>query len=123
MTAHLLVQCSRQSPHDIDALWTPGPAEISDLEARLPVALAAKHDELFHPPAEFYRQYVGFVLGGHRYIYVNAFPLDGLHQVPGGPPLDFSGELQDVCDGGADFFGIVYDPVAKAFTNFFYNGL
>jgi hypothetical protein len=123
MSANVLAQCGRPYPHDIEALWDPSPAEISELETRLPPALAGKRDEMFHPPRESYRQYVGFVAHGHQYIYVDAFPLDGVHQVPGDRPPDWSRELLNVCGGGADFFGIVYDPAAKIFRDFFYNGL
>ena len=122
----MVTQCSRASPRDVEAAWTPGAGQIHDLEARLPAALArfAAKDSLhlFKPAADFIRQYVGIVRSGRKLVYVNAYPLEGIHTPPGQAPFDWRHELLMGCGGGAEFFGVEYDPQTGSFAGFAYNG-
>lgn len=57
------------------------------------------------------RQYVGFVRGDRRSIYVNVFPdVSDLME-------DWETEPAIVCDGGAQFFGAEFDLESCAFTH------
>ena len=122
----MVTQCSRTSPRDVEGTWTPDAAEIRELEARLPAVLAtfAANDalHLFKPAGDFIRQYVGIVRAGRKRVYINAYPLDGIHTVPGQSPFDWRHELLELCGGGSEFFGVEYDPQARTFADFDYNG-
>ena len=124
----LMDQCSRSVPQ-WDEFWTPEPAQIADLESTFDQAVAAQlktRGELA-PPAGFDRQYLGIVVAGAKRIYVNAF----LHELDEGkgkqvtfPPRDFwRTNAVIVCDGGSYYFGAVYDPATKKFSDFAFNGV
>jgi hypothetical protein len=110
--AAVLRTCSRPSPDREAALprWTPAQRDIDALERALP-SLAPGTD-----PARFHRQYVGFVRDGKRLVYVNAWPV----RVPS--PSDPAREAVRVCDGGAQFWGAVWDPESGAFSEREANG-
>jgi hypothetical protein len=128
----LLHQCSRRVPGPVQGTWTPTAAQIAELEARLPGALddvlARRGDSRKRSP-DFLRQYGGFIVGGRKIIYMNAFPrfllgdekssYDERHK----PVPDWRGAMKGVCDGGPDFFGVEYDPAMKTFSHFEFNGL
>ncbi|HEX2593923.1 MAG TPA: hypothetical protein VHL34_20655, partial [Rhizomicrobium sp.] len=79
-----------------------------------------------HHPSEYgyVRQYTGFVLSGKKVIYVNAL----LKRSVENPSLpqeywsDWRHHADVVCDGGDLFFGVEYDPAAKTFARFAFNG-
>jgi hypothetical protein len=128
----LLNQCSRGVPGPVGRTWTPSAIQIAELEARLPEALdnvLAKRGEYQNRSRDFLRQYGGFIVGGRKIIYMNAFPrglIDGERSVfvQRKPPLpDWHSEAEGVCDGGPAFFGVEYDPATKTFSNFQFNGL
>ena len=122
----LLRQCSRNTPQGVQGAWLPDAAQIRELEAELPQALAkARGPGAQQMRPGYRRQYGGIVIAGRRYIYVNAFPAS---------VIDFDGtdaavwakkartEAVIVCDGGPDFFVVVYDPASKTFRDFAFNG-
>ncbi|HEX3808104.1 MAG TPA: hypothetical protein VHW02_00260 [Rhizomicrobium sp.] len=120
----VLHQCSRGVPPNVQGVWTPSAQQIRELEARLPGALLQEMAKRGHPappgspaPFEFGRQYAGFVTGGRRIVYVNAFPLEVMNQ-----EKDWRTRPAVVCDGGEAFFGVEYDPATKTFANFAFNG-
>jgi hypothetical protein len=119
----LLHQCSRQSPYDVNGDWTPSTAQIAELERRLPDALntALSKRSTNNARAEVIaRQYAGFLIGGRKTIYVNAFTKQ--ETTAGAYPHDWRHSAVVVCDGGAVFFGVEYDPEKKTFANFAFNG-
>jgi len=123
-------QCSRRSPGPIEGTWQPTAAQIKDLEARLPDVLhrnlknyqSSTHiGSRYHysPPSRYYRQYIGFRIGGRKLIYVNALMISDEEL----PYLnDWRTKAEIVCDGGAMAFGVEYDPATKTFQNFAFNG-
>lgn len=120
----LLNQCSRGTPQNVQGVWQPNADQIRDLEARLPGALQqemtkrGRAEPTGSPaPIEFGRQYAGFMTGAHKIIYVNAFPLEVMGDV-----RDWRASSVMVCDGGEAFFGVEYDPAAKTFAHFEFNG-
>jgi hypothetical protein len=63
---------------------------------------------------ESYRQYLGVVIGGRRLIYVNVFPRR--------PSTGWRTHFVRVCDGGAAFWGVLFDPQARRFFSPQFNG-
>jgi hypothetical protein len=120
----LLNQCSRGVPGPVERTWAPSATQIAELEARLPEALdnvLAKRGEHQNRSRDFLRQYGGFIVGGRKIIYVNAFPrfLGETKR----PLPDWHSEAKGVCDGGPAFFGVEYDPATKTFSHFQFNGI
>lgn len=89
----------------IEGHWTPTAAGIVDAEA----AIAADHGLLDHT-----RQYVGYIEGGERKIFVNGFCDDF--------GIDWQTEPVLVDDGGECYFTAVYNLDAGELERFDYNG-
>ena len=141
----LLRQCSRATPHDITGYWLPSESQIAALEPKLSVLVDAesrrRHDAEEKQLADFsaktgkewksrpwqlpvyVRQYAGLVQGGHKIIYVNGFYAGLPRDMPPDRKLNWREQPVIVCDGGASFFGVEYDPQAKTFANLAFNGM
>ena len=124
-----LRQCSRDSPQDVTGMWTPTTEQVHELEARLPNALAHALDKRVLDNIRTYdiaRQYSGIVIGTRKIVYVNAFELNLFNEekraFPNNSPSDWKHKAVNVCDGGAVFFGVEYDPKTRTFVNFAFNG-
>jgi hypothetical protein len=118
----LLRQCSRATPDKVQGVWTPSAAQIAEFETRLPPALAQVKPQ-HH--AGYGRQYGGLIVGGRRLIYVNAFPAGALEDMDKDRATwadKATHQAFVVCDGGEDFFGALYDPATKTFSEFKFNG-
>jgi len=118
----LIPQCSRAAPQNVGDVWTPTAAQIAELEARLPEAVTRAQPDVRNG---YGRQYAGFVIAGKKLIYVNAFPRDVLGDDFGKNPSLWTKATHQavmVCDGGHDFFGVLYDPGTKTFSHFAFNG-
>ena len=128
----LLHQCSRGVPGPVEGTWMPSAVQIAELEARLPGALddvLTKRGDHQKRSRDFLRQYGGFIVGGRRLIYMNAFPRFLLGDEKSAsaerhrPVPDWRVVVEGVCDGGPGFFGVEYDPAMKTFSHFEFNGL
>jgi len=115
VAAQVLDTCSRPSPGRdagrVTGYWAPSRQQVEQLEAAL--------DQLEGPlpsARDFDRQYVGIEAEGRELIYVNAFRL------PDGIETDPAREAIRVCDGGAMFWGAVFDPQAGTFSELQFNG-
>ncbi len=114
----LVEQCSRDAPV-IEGTWSPTKAEIEELEADLhklkeiDATGCCGSGKLDGDPTDYYRQYAGIIVKGKKYIYINSVP-DEWHGSKHKP--------QVVCDGGKYFWGAVYDPDTKKFSNLAFNG-
>ncbi len=110
--------CSRPAPSDVEGSWTPAAKDIEALESRLAKLSkpdpAGKRISIEHPE-RFYRQYLGILIKGRKLIYLNAFS---------GPylPKSWFSKMVIVCDGGVDFWGVVYDPGTGEFSDLHANG-
>ncbi|KAB7772422.1 hypothetical protein [Xanthomonas maliensis] len=106
----VLQTCSRDSPAlhpgEVTGYWAPTLAQIELLESRQD-ALTPTIAE----PRDFDRQYVGVLIHGEPRIYINAFKL------PNDPPIKPARKAVQVCDGGAAFWGALYDPQTGAFSD------
>lgn len=109
----LLKQCSRASPSRFKATWAPSESDIKEAEAQLPT-LQVK--DVY----DYYRQYVGIVIGDRKLIYVNAFHSAFLELAD--LKERWRREPVMVCDGGKAFWGAVYDPQTKKFSGLALNG-
>lgn len=64
----------------------------------------------------YYRQYIGVVVDGKRWVYVNAFWEEGA-------PSGWKREMEIYCDGGPASWGVLYDPVTGRFEGLAVNGV
>jgi len=87
------------------------------LELRLERYIAEIYEAGKPAPANvtYARQYVSFQVEGKRKIYGNFFPASLARSHP-------KGQAVVICDGGASFWGIVYDPGSKKFEQLEMNG-
>ena len=119
-------QCSRSVPPAGEASWSPADADIRALEAALPAALTrlsdAERSELTNVPVGWFRQYVGIVRGGRRFIYGNFMPASEQAQMADRHDDSWQTRALIVCDGGPRFFGVEFDVDAGAFTHVDTNG-
>ena len=115
IAAQVLDTCSRPSPGReagrVSGYWAPSRQQVDQLEAKL----ATLETQVPHV-MDFDRQYVGIELDGKRVIYINAFHL------PEDNRLRPAREAVRVCDGGAQFWGAVFDPASGTFNELQFNG-
>jgi len=119
--AHMLEHlCSRSGPPRFDDTWQPLEADVRSMESRLSrisqlrsqvggVGIGIKN------PDRYYRQYVGVLVGKHKFIFINAFCNER-------PPPDWRRRPVDKCDGGCDW-GVVYDTISGEFSDLQINGV
>lgn len=115
VAALVLDTCSRDSPAKhaggVSGYWAPSRAQIDALEGQL-----TQLQPTIAQPALSGRQYVGFESQGRQLIYINAFAL------PDHSTTNPAREAIRVCDGGAQFWGAVYDPQSATFSDIATNG-
>ncbi len=115
VAAQVLDTCSRSSPGRepgrVTGYWAPSRQQVEQLEARLP-SLEAQVPKA----ADFDRQYVGIEMDGRQLIYLNAFHL------PDDADIDPARDAIRVCDGGAQFWGALFDPGSGRFSDVQFNG-
>lgn len=122
-----LQQCSRESPHPITGVWKVSPAVIANLEQDLPKlsklvskTCCGKGLSVSRPSA-YYRQYVGISIDGRNYVYINAFADHPVYRQP--KDRDRWRTVPElVCDGGDSFWGVLYDPATRQFSQLSFNG-
>jgi len=115
VAAQVLDTCSRDSPGReagrVTGYWAPSRQQVEQLEAALPTL-----DAQVPKASDFDRQYVGIEMDGRKLIYLNAFHL------PDDADIDPARQAIRVCDGGAQFWGAVFDPATAQFTDVRFNG-
>ncbi len=115
VAAQVLDTCSRSSPGRepgrVTGYWAPSRQQVEQLEAQLP-SLEAQVPKA----ADFDRQYVGIEMDGRQLIYLNAFHLRD------DADIDPARDAIRVCDGGAQFWGAVFDPASGRFSDVQFNG-
>jgi hypothetical protein len=114
----LLRQCSRGTPANVSQFWNPSSEQIRKLEFLLPryVRHGAGRKPGIPDNVEYHRQYVGIIVDGKRLIYGNFYPAS---------VSDYFDEKSTpvvVCDGGASFWGIVFEPESSVFLDLQVNG-
>lgn len=115
VAAQVLDTCSRDSPGRetgrVTGYWAPSRKDVEQLEAALPTLEAQ-----VPKAADFDRQYVGIEMNARKLIYLNAFHL------PDDADIDPARDAIRVCDGGAQFWGAVFDPGSGSFSDVQFNG-
>jgi len=110
------VKACRAIPKGITAVWEPTDADADSLEALL---LGYLNGSMTAPPRRSYgRQYIGIVVNGKRLIYGNFYPPSSnqwAKKIESTRPVA-------TCDGGRLFWGIVFDPSSKTFSEMEFNG-
>jgi len=112
-------QCSRAAPN-VEGGWDVPADVIAVLEKNLHKISDQSTTECclvnskIENPDLYYRQYVGVVVGGKRYVYINA-----LKDTMGD---DWRAEPMSPCDGGDYFWGALFDPITGEFSMLAING-
>lgn len=118
----LLRQCSRAVPRAAHGTWVVPQEMVSELEANLGKLKRLRADECcilrarVREPWSYFRQYVGIEVDGRRLVYINAFRSAEGHG-------DWRETPALACDGGDDYWGAVYDPATKEFSQLAFNGV
>lgn len=117
----LLHLCSRPGPPPFEGTWIPAAETIETMEARFGRLLRVKCEsccirgERIRGINSYFRQYFGLLINGRRLIYINGI-------------LNYSyfssgeTEVADLCDGGTNAWGVLYDPVSGRFFDLTING-
>lgn len=115
--AALFKQCSRAAPVPTGRLWLPGRAQLQKLENDLLIYLRKNPyaAAVLIQDGKYRGQFIGFTRGGERLIYAS-FAAGFAVQEEG------NGEALIVCDGGNAFWGIVYHPAKRQFSELKVNG-
>jgi hypothetical protein len=106
---------------DAEGTWEVSEDVVVKLEADLPKLRRLRATECCFAlrgvpdPGGYFRQYLGIVLDGRRAVYVNAFR--GAESFP-----SWRERAVQVCDGGNDFWGAIYDPATRRFSRLGFNG-
>jgi len=127
-----------EPPFGVAGFWTPSDSLAKAVDGALAPVLAAALRRVGAEgrAADYHRQYLGVVIDGRRMVYVNGFHHFYVEDMlrtemvvaridTTSPPVgaDFWKRYPvGVCDGGAAFFGVVYDPLARRFGAVRFNG-
>ncbi|HWJ30254.1 MAG TPA: hypothetical protein VNS32_27205 [Flavisolibacter sp.] len=122
--ANMLKQCSRSTPSSLEGYWLVDSNAVQSLHNNFKKIQKLKPDCCIGigwriADLNYYAfQYLGIILDGNKYIYVNAFPNQNFREGKE-IPLD---RLIDVCDGGTGFWGVLFDVGAGTFSHLSVNG-
>jgi hypothetical protein len=111
--------CSRVGPK-VEGTWDATEADIDALETNLQEVSDLRstwgsRSLRIVDPRSFYRQYIAIVVAARRLICVNAFyDIDSLPSS--------AEQLVSVCDGGPYFWGAVFDPATRKYSDLNING-
>lgn len=117
----VLKLCSRSGPATVEGSWDVPNGVVVALEqdlhklSRLKATGCCLLGGKIRNPEEYFRQYLGLVVGGKRVVYVNAFKSAATHSRWQAAPVG-------VCDGGSDYWGALYDPESRRFYDLAING-
>lgn len=117
-------QCSRWYPEKVDSFF-----EITSKEATL---LVSKFSEIKNTKSklccnerakitninQYGYQFIGVVISGKKYIYINAFDMEFVTQIK----RDWKKEPFTVCDGGSYYWGVLFDLKTTKFSKLAFNG-
>jgi hypothetical protein len=112
--------CSREPRPEVEAGWLPTESDLAAMEKRFPEIskLQSRSEDSgisIRTPHSYYRRYVGVMVKGKKYLYVNAI-------CDKKPPSFWQERLVNVCDGGCNW-GVLYDIQTGSFSEFGMNGI
>jgi hypothetical protein len=123
----VLKQCSRPTPRNVDGAWAVPPAVVTQLERDLGKLSELKShqccisEESVQNPDSYLRQYVGVTIQGRKYVYINAFREPAAHWRNENVDAMMHKPIT-MCDGGDSFWGALYDPETRQFSEVAFNG-
>jgi hypothetical protein len=107
--------CSRPSPANIDGVWIVSPEIVARLEWDLP-KIPIQNSVISFDPSIYFRQYAGITILGRKFIYISAAKsIDNQSEWRNGKVV-FS------CDGGDSYWGVLYDPATREFSQLAFDG-
>jgi hypothetical protein len=123
----LLKQCSRSSPDSVSGFWVVTQFDINLLENNFKKILALEAVKCCMTGSKIVSlktycfQYTGVIINNKKYIYINAFYIDG-------DALDtylnkWKTEPVIICDGGIGEWGALFDIQEKSFSQLCINGI
>lgn len=125
----LLTQCSRVTPKNVSEFWTISRTNIKDLESSFGKIYSLISRECCSPGRKvdslknFGFQYVGVIINGKKFIYINAFPFAEVELIKKYKAnFDPTKAPVKVCDGGPHFWGSLFDIETKMFSALNFNG-
>jgi len=113
--------CSRSGPANVEGSWDVPTDVVVTLKqdfhklSRLKATGCCFLGGRIRNPESYFRQYLGLVVGGKRVVYVNAFKSAATHPRWQSAPVG-------VCDGGSDYWGVLYEPESRRFYDLAING-
>ena len=123
----LLVQCSRRTPQHITGLFNLDTGHIKKLENNFKKIFQKKDRSCcvrgfaVSNLKDYAFQYTGIIIHRTKYIYINAFRLPSQLQA-----VNFfeswKTEPVMVCDGGDDFWGVLFNLKTETFSQLAFNG-
>jgi len=119
-------QCSRYVPENITGFYNIDSLEIKILERNflkiflLPPRALRNNKNVFFLQ-KYGCQYIGVIINHEKYIYINTFAVyeksEWEHRFGGWR----SGPIK-ICDGGDDYFGVLFSIKDKTFSQLEFNG-
>jgi len=118
----LLNQCSRSVPDGVSGYWNPSIEDVNYIDRNVDgYFYTEKTRGIRKLPRKnldrYHRQYLGITVNGKRLIYGNFYYSKLIE-----PSDNETLEPEVICDGGNDYFGIVFDPVERKFLDVQFNG-
>jgi hypothetical protein len=106
--------CSRESLTTIDGGWQPDATTVEAAESQLQqLSQPSSSAETIPSPTTFFRQYVGVIVSGRKLIYLNALANER---------VAWREKFLKTCGGGSGFWGAIYDPATRKFSDLHKNG-
>ncbi len=111
-----LHQCSRSTPENILNYCVIEEKDKKQLEEKLSNFLSTVKLK----PDEYAYQYIGVIIKGKKFIYINAFWKVFLKD--GSFSNEWKTRVIDVCDGGHAFWGALFDIEKLEFSELIFSG-
>jgi hypothetical protein len=113
---------SRQGPGIISSYWNISQSDVEQLENNFMKIVKLKSQEASVDDLKNYAfQYAGIIVGGKRYIYINAF-----YSKPGTNPEyshnNWKNDPVRVRDGGSHYWGVMFSIEDHEFNHLEFNG-
>ena len=128
MGEDMLRQCSRAVPGKVDSYFDLTISDIQGLENNFKKVLELKASdccllgEVIKNIKDYCFQYVGLVINDKKYIYINAFQIESVHDL-NTFYKDWETSPIIACDGGDSFWGVLFDLETGLFTQLSINGV
>ncbi len=118
----MIRQCSREHPTNVTGFWNISPEQIKVLEKNYKKLLAVRIHDGFgntrvYNLSKYVYQYMGLTIDGEKYIYINASG-----GFIGGDKNNWKENPVVVCDGGAGYWGVLFNLNKLKFSQLAFDG-